>query len=214
MQPSRSTDVPVSRAFVLPPGTLGDELRRAPVAIDRVHTDGVLPKIAVAPAPVLDDASSYLWADGTAITLGIAIRPNVRYPAFLLLHEIGHFLDHRAIGDATSFASLVDARFAAWRSAVTASDAVRQLQIVERESRRAVTRDYVEYLLSMDELWARSYAQFVSIASRDSVLSGDLRQNQPEQGRSSSIPVQWHDDDFLPIAVSILELFRTLGWII
>jgi hypothetical protein len=212
-QAHRPADIPVSSSIVLPPGSLGEELRRALAAVDRVHSDGALPRIVVAPEPSLADESSYEWAEDVNIVLGIAMRPDARHPALNLLHEIGHFLDHQAIGDIGSFASPVDARLAAWRSAVKKSDAVRQLRVIAQRASRVRIKEHVEYLLRIEELWARSYAQFITITSHDVGLLDDLRQDQPEPGRLTMIPVQWHNDDFLPISESILELFQTLGWI-
>jgi hypothetical protein len=204
--------IPISRAILLPPGPLGDVLRPALDAIDRVHGEGVLPQLAVAVEPRLADESSYVWAAPQGIALGIALRPDAPHPRLNLLHEVGHFLDHQAIDRVGIFASVADARFADWRRAVVGSEATRRLMTIARRADRPKVGDYATYLLRTEELWARSYAQCVTVASEDIGLRGDLDERRRHVSEPGSIPVQWGDDDFRPIAASILDLFQSLGW--
>ena len=71
--------------------------------------------------------------------------------------------------------------------------------------------EYADYLLQSEELWARSYAQFVTIRSGQTDLIAELRDRQLRAERSL-IPVQWNDRDFLGVEDPIEALFRDLGW--
>ena len=204
----RPRGIPVSRAILLPPGPLGDELRPVLAAIDRVHGDGVLPRIAVAVEPSLLDESAYEWAEPAGIVLGIALRPDAEQPRLNLLHEVGHFLDHQTMGQTGAFASIADPALAEWRETVATSDAIRTLRDIAHRTTRPIVKDHAEYHLRLAEQWARCYAQFITLASRDPQLRDDLMRRRS----SRRIPVQWDDDDFLPIAGSMVTLFRRLGW--
>lgn len=197
----------VSSALILPPGALprDQELRALLATIDAVHGDGALPALpvrwgvpdrgAVAQCRVTQDL-------GEAVSL--TIDPNrSRWPLATVL-EVGHFIDHRGIGAERSMASRSSRLLSGWRRAVRQSRAYRTL----RDAFGAPP-----YLADEEELWARSYAQWIAARSGDQTLRTQVVQSR---GPDSSVPAyfgQWDDDDFEPIAAEIALLFRRLGWI-
>lgn len=95
-----------------------------------------------------------------------------------------------------------------------------------------VSRTYLQYLLRPEELWARSYAQYIAIRSGQAQGLTQLRQvqrvgarravsatrryapetDQARPRRAWAYPHQWTDAEFRPIAEAIDALFETLGW--
>ncbi len=73
-------------------------------------------------------------------------------------------------------------------------------------------------MISPEELWARSYTQFVAIRSGDERLRTSLnalRHKYPREMTSGAVyfPVQWDDDDFETIDLAVEGVFRRMGWI-
>lgn len=67
-------------------------------------------------------------------------------------------------------------------------------------------------LLGLEEVWARSYAQYIVSQSGAPELQLELdAARAPVPGRVY-YPLQWADDDFQPIGQAIDTLFRRLGW--
>jgi hypothetical protein len=94
----RPLGIPISRAILLPPGPLGDVLRPAFEAVDRVHGAGPLPQLAVMPDPELDADAAYEVIRATREPFRLTINPSGRQLALSLLHEIAHFLVHAGLG--------------------------------------------------------------------------------------------------------------------
>ena len=74
-----------------------------------------------------------------------------------------------------------------------------------------VDRKYLRYLLRHDELWARSYAQYIAVKSGDTTLLKELAETRAEKNLYNQ--KQWSEDDFKPILKAMDALFTTLGWI-
>lgn len=98
---------------------------------------------------------------------------------------------------------------------------------------KGLKREHLRYLLSSEETFARSYAQYVTIRSGDVKGMAELRMMQkaatygavrPEQGYNWNpmgtepkpdtwdYPTVWADDEFEPIAKAFDALFEKLGW--
>lgn len=174
--------------------------------IDQVHTDGVLPRI-----PVNDlRAGRALGVFGHTLTGEAAFVRVARSPVleFALAHELGHFIDHQALGIAGRFASHAHPLLEDWRQAVLGSRAVRDWQtelaaaLAAGDTPRA---EFLQYLLSPHELWARTYAQYITVRSGSSTLAAQL-------AHPSMAGLHWADRDFAPIAAAIDALLRNKGW--
>ena len=72
-----------------------------------------------------------------------------------------------------------------------------------------VDRKHVNYLLNTEELFARSFAQYIATRSGDKIMLS--------QAKSYSNTLygarQWDDDDFKPIAAEFDAYFKSIGWI-
>ena len=149
------------------------------------------------------------------------IRSDVRHRGFALVHEFGHLLDFAGLGLGTAgrYASASGAALVKrWKRAVERSEAVQRLTFliddlmihvpVEEPARRHAARVPLE----PEELWARSYAQYVTHLGGDPSLQAALdAARTPNPGRVY-YPMQWSDEDFLPIGEAIETFFRRVGW--
>jgi len=72
-------------------------------------------------------------------------------------------------------------------------------------------RKMLEYYFSSEEIWARSYSQYIAVKSQNRLLLDQLsaERNIPVYGDC----IQWDDEDFAPIAAAIDELFMEMGWL-
>ena len=223
---SRNRLSPVSKALEIEPNTIESELRNAIAAIDRVHTDGQLPRLPVKAADLTDSYGQFRnIRGGQAVEIVISLwNPHCELTT---VHEIGHFLDFKGLDHALLWASANSASLAPWRTAVKASQAVQTLGQLHRTASRTlpvtlwdgsvveyfVDKPYVEYLLEAEELWARSYSQFIAAQSRDTTLLRQLAQERSRPMSGIYYPKHWEDTDFLPILTEMETLFRGLRWI-
>jgi hypothetical protein len=235
---------PVSAGFIAPAPPTAVERKRiqasdavdlrdvvipALAIIDRVHVAGALPKIPVhnsynASRP---SAGGFVSREGVPISIDVNTYKDFAPSAMLtFIHEIGHFLDLSAFGKAGVFATLAgDAMFDGWRRAVEATDAVQNLRrrkdsgtvvvhTAQGPIELSVSNRHLEYLLTDDELWARSYAQYIAERSVDATLLAALNFTRPPAVIGQLYPAQWDPADFAPVATAIDTLFRGLGWLL
>ena len=78
--------------------------------------------------------------------------------------------------------------------------------------RYQVEHRYIEYLLQNEELWARSYAQFIAVKSAHPDLREHLDRLRARPERRLYYGSQWDEEDFLPILAEIEAVFRQIGW--
>lgn len=220
--------------------TLAELLREARAALEAVARIHQVPESLRLPLEFREaqQAAGTFWSDGeTGRALRIEISPSVMEDVgrFVLTHEFGHYLDHsgfRTPRPGTGLASEDQASLprgarglmARLMRTIHRSAAVKQLQrladqgVVEVE-RRTQTGDVVTvrvqvdqarirfYLLRPRELFARAYAQYIATQSGDPVLRGGL-----DRYRMSTLPWQWEDRDFEPIAEAFTRLLEGVGW--
>lgn len=133
-------------------------------------------------------------------------------------HELGHFVDHR-LGPGARFASDVDDDLAGWREALEASGPIREIRRVLADGRAPVMlvdgsiedrplssrhRHLLEYLVDPNEMWARSYTQWIaSRAGRPDLVQKDET--------LAAMRLQWDDDEFEAIAAELDLYFRRRG---
>lgn len=219
--PSRPAGVPLSRVLLIGPGIANDDLRAAVDAINRVHGDGDLPPIPVRLTSVVVGGvgvpDGRVWfrqePEGGLSSIMITVRSDAPNRQFVLVHEIGHALDLCGLpgeGFASSSAAVAD--LDEWRRSVTASRAYAALvergrQDVGGEATRA------SILRHLEELWARSYAQFMAIRSGSPALMASLERLRRRPASAVYHPLQWDDDEFVFIDQAIEGLFGRLGWL-
>ena len=158
-----------------------------------VHTDGILPRLPVTTAS-LTDQHGYFGSTTAGDAVGIVLNLFSPHVELTTVHEIGHFLDLKALHPAVPWASENSPALALWREAVKKSQAVQTLGHCSDPAVSAieVTRGngfvveypvdkiYVAYLLRAKELWARSYAQFIATESRHPALMQQLSSHAKE----------------------------------
>jgi transposase len=122
------------------------------------------------------------------------------WPALTMVHEVGHVLDHLAIGSPGSFASISEDILTPVLEKLKQTKAYLALSKNPRVDH--------SYLLNPKELWARAYAQYIAVRSGDARLLKDLK-----LVRNSILPDrQWTDEEFEPIAQEIDKAFEKLNW--
>lgn len=227
--PERPPDVPapVSDALDVERGPHDRPLRDALAAVDAVHTDGRLPRIPIRRLALSRKLHGHFRHRLGGPPLDIGVHPAARHAALTAVHEIGHFLDYSGLGEA-GFGSVAGDLLGPWRAAVRNSAAVQRLGQLWRftESRAREAQDaggadgvkyavelrYIEYLLQNEELWARSYAQFIAVKSGHPALREQLDRLRQRPERRLYHGPQWDDEDFLPIMTEIEAAFRQKGW--
>jgi hypothetical protein len=204
----------VSAAFVLPAGAFGERMRRVLGLIDGVHRVGPLPRI-----PIVERARKfgldgrYRFHPHRGTPRAIEISQMATVQELTLIHEIGHFLDHQALGRPGSFASRRQLDLDVWRRAIEASQAVGRLRVIRRE-RELLAEDVtqVSYLLDYTELWARSFTQYVLTKGGDATLRRQL--DEVTASRPSPFHLaQWSEDDHVSIVSAIDRLVIAKGWL-
>jgi hypothetical protein len=151
---------------------------------------------------------------------------------FAVIHEYGHSLDFDQFGSGQrgmfkrggSFAKQGlgpeflsvpevqmprgDPDFDGWWRAVQNSGTVQEMRrgfLTDAAGKKyALTNEGQTYVLSPQELFARSFSQWVTVRTQDATLLADLAKHGLELG-------QWKDDEFGPIAKALDDLFRAKG---
>jgi hypothetical protein len=134
------------------------------------------------------------------------------------VHEVGHLLDIDGLGPPKrSSAASMDSILEEWRGAVTGSEAVGRLRGTLRAGLLAgvfAERDqaFLRYLLRPQELWSRSYAQYIGSRGGDLLLTKQLQQARTAVVANMEVSMQWDAEDFAAISAAIDRLFRSEGW--
>jgi hypothetical protein len=200
---------PVAEAIKLPRGETKDRMAATIEAIDSVHGDGAL---EVTPISVksMKGLGEFSWKGGKSVR--ISIHKAGDHQELTLVHEVGHFLDFFGVpggrpGSRAERDRTKDPRFAEWLGAIKESGAHKALTEKLKERLEKSKLDFTKYLLSPEELWARSYAQYIALRSSSPVLKTQL-----DKLRQRAELVQWADDEFTSIAEAMDDLFLKLGW--
>ena len=203
----------VSSAFVVPNDPAWSWVKETLATVDRVHTDGHLPRIPIYARITFPGADGqYRYKRGTGTAQGIGISPAGPNPELTLLHEIGHFLDHQSLGNRGGFASIRHPLLVDWRLAVDATETVRRLRQAQIDSGWTDSMTGASrYLLEYPELWARSYAQYIAIMTADVQLFDQINQIRAQHDRPFNLS-PWPDLEFVPIQHAIDALFGLKGW--
>lgn len=173
--------------------------------IDRIHGDGPLTKIPVGNSPGHNNLGVFTYRryGGGAVDIQFR-RPRkgtYAHAELTLVHEVGHWLDYAGQGK-NQFASIaMSSEMQAWWKAAQASASYKAIQSRPPSKAR-------RYYLSVEEVWARCYAQFIAEESADSTLLqqvADIR-GEPWPER------QWATEDFAPLREEMRKIFEARGW--
>jgi hypothetical protein len=197
----------IGRALEIPPGSVNDDLRLAVEAIDRIHGVGHLPRIPMEFRNQLGMYGRFDFDEMTGEPIRILIDRRAPHRAFVAVHEIGHFLDMTEFGEGPNFGSGLNPLTSDWLLAVTSSEVYLKLSALCSLEPSFELLD----LLRAEELWARTYAQYVAIRTGSHELLNGVHTWQSST-RSLHIPLQWEHNDFENIAEAFDALFSKLGW--
>jgi len=219
--------IPVSRAMEIDPAFISPRIERAANAtfgaIDKIHSDGNLPRI---PVRSMDrpDYEGYLKIDpATSRPRALEINKAADTPRLTTAHETGHAIDYAGIpltkpriGVDRDFRG--EERFKDFIKAIDASDSIKTLrerttQTVHPEWKAfTIDQKHVAYLLQDNEIWARAYSQWVAQRSGDLSMAAEI-EHRLVLDQQKMYAYQWQADDFEPIARAIDGIFQELGWL-
>ena len=216
--------VGVGRVLGAPAANISRPVRTAVSAIDRVHN---VPGLAH-PVPVVSDAAmaetgKYRWDQATGGPVDIRLNPQSDHLELTTVLEIGHLLDHQAIGLAGEFASESHPFLAEWRKAIDSTRAVQKLEDLREAGsipfmypdgivRMASVKRTMGTLLEWPELFSRSYAQFIAESADNARLAQLIHAFRHPESPNPVVPYYWDDDDFGDVSKAFESLIIKLGW--
>jgi hypothetical protein len=190
---------------------LQEAVQRCLAAIDHVHR---FPPVTH-PIPILVD--SELGAAGRYVIESgnerILIRPDPHGLTTTILHELGHVFDHYAAGGGGRL--LTDdptMKLSSWWRAVASSYAYSRLRLTMLEHPLPTVKVRASYLLHPRELFARCYAQYITVKSEDEVLAEDLAVYPIIDSATVILPWYWTDPDFADIFDALDRFMEADGW--
>lgn len=224
---------PVSGALTGPKkGIIRNAMDETLAAIDGVHGDGSLPTIPVKPTSGEYRMGAYrreFSATGKARSVDIGVSTKGERKELTLAHEIGHFLDYEQIGIARQvtgviYGTPIEPEVANVVQALRSSRAAQRIgDLMAGRDQLRYANDatktygadfkYCQYLRSDIELWARGYAQYIAVRSKNPSMLESVKKAVDGAASGAAYPSQWEDDDFAPIAKAIDELFLSKGWL-
>jgi hypothetical protein len=155
--------------------------------------------------------------------VGIGIREGTEAPVATMTHEFGHYVDHALLGGRSALLKrrdwAKDPTLAGWRAAVEASPSYRQLVAARDElakhARGGLSGEIhgrAEYLLEMEEVFARSYTQYIGTRSGHPEILAHTEGARADSPDERLLPAHWLRAEFAPIARAFDELFAAKGW--
>ena len=134
-------------------------------------------------------------------------------PRLTTAHEFGHFVDD-AIGGFETYASQEPTSSVFQVIAVAErTRAIQYLREYEQLTRGTFSLERAQVMNRLEsvEIWARVYAQYIALRSRDAQLLTEVQTRRDiENGVLKN--EQWEWEDFAPIASAIDALMQHLGW--
>lgn len=218
-------------------------VNRGRQAIDSVHASPEgLAEIDTFQSSSPTTLGAYSFRERSGEAVQIAVSSKADEQATVFVHEFGHYFDHQDFGDAGTFSSAQAAKayaatgtaegpLAEWYEALAQTDTFKRLEELKGSLGKKVEYvkadgtvvevypdlSFARYLLDPRELWARSYAQFVSKEAGDPDLWEEMAQQirgrvrADENPRAGIFPTQWPEDDFAPVAEAMRKIFRDQG---
>jgi len=204
----------VSKAVGLPRHPLSRRLSRFLKTVDAVHTATNLKQVAVEMTPFVLGAVFDAYTGTGPYT--IQLNPNGSHIELSLIHEVGHFLEWQAIPKSglgqRSFKG--DPLFAAWLQAIRESQNInRLLDLRDAEAKESSVQKTANYLLDEQELWARSYSQYIAVKMLSPMLLQQIAaENKVITGKIQFRPY-WDAADFDAVQSEIDKILQPLGWL-
>ena len=192
-------------------------------AVTRVHSVEGLPRIPVWEA--FEDVEGYLWpipVPGGLTADSISINVSKWRPDWIVVHEIGHFIDLDGLSASGYYTSEQESGGRTWE---LVQAIVRELmettngrllgklseEAAERGDKAAI--QLIDgYLLEPRELFARAYAQYIAWRSADDTLLERLDSLLTHEDPRWRLR-QWPYAQYLPLVERFDTLFESLGWL-
>ena len=211
---------------------LKPNIEHALESIDKTHGDGSLNSVPVVEKSFknsrLGGQMTYSGNQVERIEMNSTASQSVSDASgFTFSHEFGHVIDVNVLKLEKAFKENrikgidLPEHIKKWDDAVKNSSHYQRLKELRYKSKTIdldvdgekrsfpVDKKYVNYLMQENELWARSYSQFV--AKRSS--SKELMSQMKNVSDFAAYPFQWNDDDFLEVEKAIEGVFVALGWL-
>jgi hypothetical protein len=181
--------------------------------MDSVHVDGSLNRIPL----VVGTTARHGYLEITDNTpCGIVIDRNSSHLELTITHEVGHFMEWKGIPkESDSYRDFEkDDLMRPWLTAVLQTERVKTL-IGELDNPELTQEDvaWINYALLPDELWARSYSQYIATKAEAQVLQMQIGLQRRMARGTIQYDGYWTKHDFHPVMDQIDQLFRALGWI-
>ena len=185
------------------------QFRHVVSLVDQLHTFPKLPTIPLLLTKTRREGGAYISRTRPPIPISINISVHTESPALTLLHEVGHLLDHLALNPIKQgFGSGHDPFFDPLRNFWAANKKIRRLtRMATRSSAMNPKRcSFLRYQLQVDEIWARTYLQWVVTKSNDQLLQVNL-----DQVVADSPEVYWDAEEINAIIPLVDQLFSEAG---
>jgi len=145
----------------------------------------------------------------------IHLNPDGNHPELSLVHEIGHFLEWQAVPKAAPGQRSLkdDSFFVQWLEVVRATENFGRLHdLRESQEEAGPIHQAANYLLDEQELWARSYSQYVAVKKQVPMLLQQIGAENKILTGTILLRPYWKNSDFLPVQTAIDSIFQALGW--
>jgi len=185
------------------------QFRHVVSVVDQLHKFPKLPTIPLLLTKSRREGGGYMYRVRPPIPLSINISVHADSPPITLLHEIGHLLDHLALNPVKEgFGSEHDPLFDPLRNFWAANKKIRRLTktIAGGMKSNPKMRSLLRYQLRVDEIWARTYLQWVVAKSDDLLLRVCL-----DQVVANSAEIYWDAAEIAGIIPLVDHLFSEAG---
>lgn len=191
--------------------TLGGHIAASRSAIASVHRIPLsLPTVTVRSAN-LGVGANGRYVPATSI---LELSAKGRSPRLTFAHEIGHYLDHHALGDGKRLETRVlnNPLMSKWLDAVRETPSFRALEDIRfnPDTDPRLSGWLGKYLLTPTEMWGRSYAQYIAVRSADEVMLRELLEYRSDPDPVTALR-QWGDDEFEPVATAVEAILKEIG---
>ena len=177
--------------------------------VDSVHGDGPLPDVVLSTRNMGKEITGAFapFPSGWEIYINGRYSPNIETT---LAHEIGHWIDFGGLGSNGMPGTAIElgGKLKGWWNAIMDTPEVKNLN--QYSGTYQIVTHIQKYLLNPQELWARSYAQYIGEKTQNKEILATM-----EMWRNSSDYRQWRQWDpaeFAAIMEEIDKLFEAEGW--
>ena len=223
-KPVEQYDDGVGAMINAPDNAFGERMRGNAATIDSVHAAPGLPPVEVRRLTNKDSHGEYKVNEFTNAPEHIGVNDKSKFPDLAFIHETGHYIDNQLLSRWSARNPPQSGVLNRFMEVASESKAMKQLFETRMKDtvpyvaksgkvyQYEVDQYYLRYLTGPDEVFARAYAQWVTLRSGSPILRAQLEEVRADSKRGG-YPEQWDDDDFLPLADELDRVFREKGWL-